>query len=175
MSSAPKGHHVVAQMLLRRFSENGQVKLVSRDDFARTHTCNIANALKINNFYTIERIDGSTSTEVENPGFSSLEFAAADAIRQVVDAGRFPPTPRVREVMSLFLAYQLMRGEGARAAIGSPYGWPYQTLKSRAEAILGAHRETLADRNRPSIGTDPNASIRSPRASTSPREVSWKR
>ena len=117
VSSAPKGHHVVAKMLLRRFSANGHVTLVARDDFARTHTCNIDNALKINNFYTIERIDGSTSTEVENPGFSSLEGGAADAIRQVVDAGRFPPTPRVREVMSLFLAYQLMRGEGAREAI----------------------------------------------------------
>lgn len=117
MANVPKGHHTVAQMLLSRFAEKGQVRLVSRTNLADAHPSSVGDALKVRHFYTLDLQDGSRSTELESRGLSRLEGDAASAIRRIVDEGRFPPSRESRDAVSLFLAYQLVRGEGMRAAL----------------------------------------------------------
>lgn len=112
-----KHHHTVPRFLLERFSENGAVTLIDRRDFSRRRDVGVRVALAQNDFYTL-RTEQGIDTSVETDLFAKqIEGPAATAIRRVIDQNRPASFPALRQQISLFLAFQFVRGESTRDAI----------------------------------------------------------
>jgi len=117
-----KRHHTVPQLLLCRFTdENGLVRVVERDDFSKWFETGTVGALAEKHFYTIETETGPDVGIEEDLFARRVEAPAARALRRVVDEGRFPPMPGLRETLSIFFAFQFVRGPGVRAALLAHY------------------------------------------------------
>ncbi len=125
-----KHHHTVPQFLLERFSENGVVTLIDRRDFSTRRDVGVRVALAQNDFYTLKTEHGP-DTSVETDLFAKqIEAPAATAIRRVIDHNRPPSFPALRQHISLFLAFQIVRGESTRDAITSMMTANYRKVVS---------------------------------------------
>jgi hypothetical protein len=130
-----KRHHVVPQLLLGRFAdENGLIRVVQRDSFAKAFETGTAGALAETHFYTIDT-EGGLDTGIEEDLLANkVEAPAARALRRVVDEGVFPPMPGLRQALSIFFAFQFVRGPGMRAALLQQYDTLAKMTMSRATA-----------------------------------------
>jgi hypothetical protein len=134
---AAKRHHTVPQLLLRRFaSEDGLVRMVERDDFSKWFDTGTVGALAQKHFYTIDTAEGPDTGVEEDLLAKHVEAPAARALRRVVDEGMFPPMPGLRETLSIFLAFQFVRGPGMRAALLEEYEAFAKMGSSRATAEM---------------------------------------
>ena len=125
-------HHTVPQLLLSRFAdEDGLVRVVERDDFSKWFETGTPGALAQRHFYTIDTEEGPDTGVEEDLLAKKVEAPAARALRRVVDDGVFPPMPGLRETLSIFFAFQFVRGPGTRAALLEQY---------EAVAKMGASR-----------------------------------
>jgi hypothetical protein len=109
----PKLHHLVPQFYLERFAENGKVEAVDRDNFSKFFPVTPRNVLAENHFYAIETDDGRDLT-IEKLFANHVEGPAANAFERLVDQGRPVAAPGSRAPISLFLAFQFVRGRRIR-------------------------------------------------------------
>jgi hypothetical protein len=101
---------------LERFATGGQIELVERDDPSWSRRLGVAAALAENYFYSIDTEDGRRDPMVEEMFAKEVEGPAAEAIRRVFDEGRPLNAPGPRERISVFLAFQYVRGWRTREA-----------------------------------------------------------
>jgi hypothetical protein len=113
----PKRHHVVAQSYLERFSIKKRVELVDRDDFTKsTPPMHVKKALAENYFYSLDLETGREplgetflANQVDTPG--------CDAIRRMFDERQPLGDHATRAALSIFLAFQHVRGRTTREAL----------------------------------------------------------
>jgi hypothetical protein len=115
--SNPKRHHTVPRFYLERFSVDGQVELVDRSDFGKSFLIHIERALAENRFYSIETDEGGWDPEAEKFLATYVDAPASSAIRRMFDEGRPLNAPGPREIISMFLAFQSVRGARERHAL----------------------------------------------------------
>jgi hypothetical protein len=106
---------MVARFYLERFAVDGNVELVHRDDFGRSFPIGVKKALAENYFYSVDTDEGRNPTG-ETILADHVDTPAAEAIRRVFDEGRSLNAPGPRRAISLFLAFQSVRGPGQRQA-----------------------------------------------------------
>jgi hypothetical protein len=95
--------------------ESGRIVGIRRDDLARRVDTTPANLAVRRDYYTIERTDGQLDTGVETTVLGrNVERFAAQALRRIHVAGRFPVTRQDKEDIGLFLAFQTLRGPDHR-------------------------------------------------------------
>jgi len=82
--SEPKRHHVVPEFYLRRFSREGEIELVARDDCRAVVSTGVSAALVQKYFYSIDTDQGRDAI-VEKMFASEIERPAARAIARVID------------------------------------------------------------------------------------------
>jgi hypothetical protein len=111
--SDPVRHHIVPQFYLERFEEGGAFKLVDRNNHGRSFPSNARHALAENDFYTVDTDEGR-DTVVETMFSEHVEGPAATAVRRLVEEGRSLGGPGLRGPISLFLAFQWVRGPAWR-------------------------------------------------------------
>ena len=111
--SKPKMHHFVPQGYLARFGENNMVT-VKRREPAKIHDTNVRNIAGEVGLYTIERPDGTTSTEVEED-LADIDGAALAAM-QWIDEHDKPPAAgsAERDGLCTYLAVQTTRTPRSR-------------------------------------------------------------
>jgi hypothetical protein len=80
----------------------------------------VDNALLQKEFYSIDT-EAGRETDVEEFFANQVEPGAARALRRMVDQGAFPPPAGVRHALSLFLAFQFVRGASLRSALVEHY------------------------------------------------------
>jgi hypothetical protein len=112
----PKRHHTVPKFYLERFAVDGSVELVRRDDLTTSFPRTIEQALTENYFYSIEVEEGRDPLG-ETMLADQVEAPAAEAIRRMFDQGRPLVAPGPRAAISIFLAFQYLRGPGTRHAL----------------------------------------------------------
>ena len=106
-------HHTIPKFLLTRFAdERGQLKRVVLPGDKR-HMASVKDASVHNGFYLLLNEDGR-----ELDGFEryvgTIESAAAEAIRRVVDMGQFPPSVEDRTAIAALVALQHLRTPAIR-------------------------------------------------------------
>jgi hypothetical protein len=114
-ANEPKRHHVVPEFYLRRFAVDGNVTLVDRNEPTKRFTSSVENALVHKHFYSIDTEDGR-DPGVETMLAEKIEGPAARAPTRVVDQGKDWALPGLRGPISMFLAFQFVRGPGSRHA-----------------------------------------------------------
>ncbi|RUO93096.1 DUF4238 domain-containing protein [Corallococcus sp. AB018] len=109
--SEPRRHHVVPQMHLKRFADHKhRIVMVSRDQKKRFKLAT-KEACVQTDYYAVETETGRTQ---EMEGILSLiESEAAEAIKLML-SGKFPPSPKDREAVAMFIGFQCVRGDEAR-------------------------------------------------------------
>jgi len=123
----PRGHHTVPQLHLRRFAnDRDQVRVVDRNDMARTFLASVENVTVERDFYAVETESGELSQEVERL-LARLESDAAGAIERVV-GGAFPANEEDRGHISVFIAAQWLRGWDMREALRIPMAHSAQMI-----------------------------------------------
>lgn len=140
--SVPRRHHLVPRFFLKRFAKSDKIAMVSRvapQEVPRMVTTK--NAAVESDFYTVLDANGQPSTAIET-FLSELEARAAAAMHRMDTRDGFPPSPQDRESVSLFLAFQAVRGPNMRASL--------QQLVSHGSqmAIDGAESDIERDRLR---------------------------
>jgi hypothetical protein len=113
--SEPKRHHVVPEFYLRRFSREGEIELVARDDCRAVVSTGVSAALVQKYFYSIDTDQGRDAI-VEKMFASEIERPAARAIARVIDQKKPTSFPGLRGAIAAFLAFQFVRGPAARHA-----------------------------------------------------------
>jgi hypothetical protein len=113
--SEPKRHHVVPEFYLKRFSHEGEIELVARDDCRAVISTGVSAALAQKHFYSIDTNQGR-DTIVEKMFASEIEGPAARAIARVIDQRKPTSFPGLRGAIATFLAFQFVRGPAARHA-----------------------------------------------------------
>lgn len=111
--SDPKRHHVVPEFYLKRFSLDGEIELVARDDPKDVVCTGVSAALAQKHFYSIDTDEGR-DTIVEKMFASKIEGPGARAIARVIDDRRPSILPGLRGPIAAFLAFQFVRGPAAR-------------------------------------------------------------
>jgi hypothetical protein len=107
----PRRHHVTPELHLRGFADNRmQVKVVSRDNLAKSYVSSMDNATVQNDFYAVETHDG-LSQIIETELLAKVEGKCAPSLARLLD-GAFPPSAKDRSLIAMFLAVQWARGEG---------------------------------------------------------------
>ena len=111
----PRRHHIVPKSHLRRFADGrDRVKVVDRNDPAKSFITNIGNVTVETDFYAISAGD-DLSQEFEK-GLATLDQDGAEAVGRMLD-GAFPPVGDDRERIALFIAAQWLRGWDAREVV----------------------------------------------------------
>lgn len=102
-----KRHHSVPRNYLERFAQGDQLFVRRRD--GATFTTNCINVAVESGFYDVALEDGSRSKQVEET-LADVE-AATTAVFRVIDETGEPPPPGAeeREVLSIYLAFQMTR------------------------------------------------------------------
>jgi hypothetical protein len=114
-SNEARAHHTISDFYLKRFADDEHwLTLVDlhapKPQGARRKTNNVS----VNNdFYTVIGSGGEESPAVERL-LSHVEGAAARAMKTVANAWFFPPPPRDRLDLSLWMAFQMVRTPEAR-------------------------------------------------------------
>lgn len=139
-------HHLVPEFYLRRFAGDDGSVLVT-DKIAGTRKLIAPRVLMTqHDYYTLETVDG-LSDEVER-WLSQLEGDAADVLRRI-DAGHFPPTRADRDMLSMFMAFQLCRGPQFHETLETAASMQTEAmalgLSTFPEAMRQAIRETLGN------------------------------
>jgi hypothetical protein len=112
--SEPVGQHVVPKFYLKRFSRNGLIELLDREDLTKRAVKKGArSALVEDHFYSFET-DQGLDTSVETLLATHIEKPAAEAIRRLIEGGRSLKAPGIRQPLSLFMAMQRVRGPAMR-------------------------------------------------------------
>lgn len=113
-----KRHHYVPQFYLRRFSDSrGRIRVYRAGTQLPPFVTSTKNAAVESGFYDIVTTTGATSTSVEEM-LAGLEASASRAIAALT-AGRFPPDSAFREVISTYMAFQILRSPESRRAYES--------------------------------------------------------
>jgi hypothetical protein len=103
----------VPRFILERFAKDGALDLVERADLTKVIRSSVRNALLMKDFYTFETDEGP-DTSVETLLATHVEGPAAEAFRRLVDGGRSVVAPGIRDPISLFIAFQYLRGRASR-------------------------------------------------------------
>ncbi|HZL17520.1 MAG TPA: DUF4238 domain-containing protein [Polyangia bacterium] len=111
--SEPKRHHTLPQFYMERFAVDGRVDVVDRDDPAKFFNAKPRNVLREKHFYSVETDDGRDAS-LEKMFATQVEGPAAAAFKRVFDDGYSLDAPGRRAAISLFLAFQCVRGPGTR-------------------------------------------------------------
>lgn len=106
-------HHTVPKMHLRRFADERDqlVRVVLPGD--HRHPLSIGDASVENDFYMLEFEDGTLTDEFED-FCGTIETAAAEAVRDVVDAGVWPIRGETRTAVAMWAALQYLRTPAVR-------------------------------------------------------------
>jgi len=108
-----RAHHTVPRFYLERFADDKrQVMRVALPGEQR-HRLSVRNASVVNDFYTVELVDGSASDEYEKV-FSQVEGAAAPAFRAVLDDAVWPLAANQKIAIAWWAALQAVRTPAAR-------------------------------------------------------------
>lgn len=106
-------HHTVPRFHLRGFA-NDKDQLAQLDVMTgRRSLVSINNASVVNDFYNVLLDDGSQSDAWEK-WLSSVEGAAAPAIRRAIEAPIWNPVAQERHDIATWVAAQFLRGTGSR-------------------------------------------------------------
>lgn len=114
--SEPKFHHLVPKFYLERFTKDGKVEVVERNNPARFFAAKPRNVLGENHFYAFDTDEGRDNA-VEKMLGEHVEGPAAEAFRRLVDQGRSIVAPGIRGPICTFLAFQRVRGNAVRQMI----------------------------------------------------------
>jgi hypothetical protein len=102
---------------LKRFAKADKLAMVDRESSQEPpRMVTTKNAAVESDFYTILDTNGQPSTAIETY-LSDLEAHAAAAIHRMDTRDGFPPSRQDRESLSLFLAFQAVRGPNTRASL----------------------------------------------------------
>lgn len=154
-------HHVVPQMLLRRFAMNGKIlQVVSREDPWKKHRGSVSKVGAESGFYRIPAKDvDPSSREDHDPegveaGLSVIE-SKVSPILTVISRGGIPTRGEDRFWLSLFVATQITRGWAYREsveALGNTLA--KQHFDSRDEMLRRRTKSFLESRGEPSKPKD---------------------
>lgn len=114
--SEPKRHHTLPQFYMERFAVDGRVDVVDRDDPSKFFNAKPRNILAEKHFYSVET-DMGHDASLEKMFAAHVEGPAAAAFKRVFDDGYSMDAPGRRGAISLFLAFQCVRGVGTRRGI----------------------------------------------------------
>jgi hypothetical protein len=114
--SEPIRHHTLPQFYMDRFAVDGRIDVVDRDDPTKFFNAKPRNVLAEKHFYSVETEDGF-DTSIEKMFSTQVEGPAAAAFKRVFDEGYSLDAPGRRAAISLFLAFQCVRGPGSRRDI----------------------------------------------------------
>lgn len=141
--SEPRRHHIVPECHLRRFaSDRGQVRVVAREDPARSFVTSLENVPVERDFYAVETDDG-ISQRVETELIAKVESDATPAIDRML-CGTFPPKVEDRINIAAFVALQYLRGWDTRetmSAITEHFG-QLTTMNTTRASVRQFYRET---------------------------------
>ncbi|MEU2348796.1 DUF4238 domain-containing protein [Modestobacter sp. NPDC049651] len=141
-------HHLVPRFYLERFADNDRIAVVNRHTRAR-RVAMIRDTAAERDFYTFVNNDGEMDGRLEQL-LGLVEHDAARVIRNVTSVFNVRPTQDDREVMCLFLAFQLARGRASRRKI--------ELLTDMMERLRGSVAPDQLDNFE--FASDPNEHIR---------------
>ena len=168
-------HHVVPQMLLRRFADdNGRIVMVSREDLSLTVTTGVKNAAAESGFYRIDADDIDPASQAgHDPELVERTLAQVEGLaRPLLDAlvAGVLPTFEERYRISQFAALQHVRGPGFRADMNR-LGTLVARDRLRQTVTSGRAAAFLRERGAPASLKDAEALIDSALAETGPTLV----
>lgn len=106
--SHPKRHHFVPKFYLRHFADHKKrIRMYERGRKKNPIVTSVNNAAIESGFYTVTEESGEESQRVERL-LSLIEGQAKAAIEPMLK-GKFPPDPRDRYFLALFMALQTLR------------------------------------------------------------------
>jgi Protein of unknown function (DUF4238) len=103
-----RDHHLIPEFYLARFAGPDGQLLVTDKKLDSRKLIHPRVLMRQRDYYTIETIEGP-SDAIEQ-WLSKIEGATAKALRRI-DAGTFPPSDEDLDVLSVFVALQLLRGQ----------------------------------------------------------------
>ncbi|MFB9902860.1 DUF4238 domain-containing protein [Allokutzneria oryzae] len=113
MTDLVRRQHVVSKFYLNEFADDrGRIQRVELPGTHR-HCMATTNASVVKDFYTLTLPDGTRSDAFERM-FSTIESAASQAFRAVVQKGQWPVNGMHREAIAAWSALQHLRSEGMR-------------------------------------------------------------
>lgn len=112
--SAPRRHHLVPQMHLRRFANSDEQLVAVARDLSKRIATSVANVAVEKDFYAVETVTGP-SMEVERV-LSKVE-GDAEAVIQKILVGGFPLAMAEKEALAYFVAFQWLRGRDQRDSL----------------------------------------------------------
>jgi Protein of unknown function (DUF4238) len=149
MSSRPKNHHFVAEMLLKRFTDESG-KLYVFDKRRREKSVRVSSAK--GDFFerdlnTFVQPNGTLDWSLET-GYSKLEDSAELIVNRIVDAARKGQRPRLafeeREIWFNFVYHQQKRAPDAFSRLGIDKDFPRQ-VHDRLVEFAGNVRQLTSD------------------------------
>ncbi|NBD12946.1 DUF4238 domain-containing protein [Corallococcus silvisoli] len=149
----PRKHHVVPKFYLKRFSDKKErLTMVSRDQKIRTPPTIAEKACRELDFYAITS-GGRRSQEVEGFLDKYIESPAANAIKSILK-DKFPPPPQIRREISMFVAFQALRGHDFRRATQHLVDSMHEAIQSRLSQMQRPDAPST-----PTLITNPESSI----------------
>lgn len=116
--SAPRKHHLVPASYLRRWEEDGKIR-VTHVDQKKSHLASAGTAARETDYYRIEAPE--VDPEVVPPllfekMLGEVEGMSVEIIDTLIEKGPDALSPQQRAEFSLFLAFQITRGHSFRVA-----------------------------------------------------------
>lgn len=144
--SAPRGHHLLAQLYQRGFAmksgRSWQVRIFNRST-GQVDLRNVVNAFKRRDWNTIKTEDGELDFAIEELLADRVDGPAAPAIAALRD-GRFPLARELELALATFMGAQLTRGRMVRENLASfVERTSRQALRLAAQNYTDAHWQRM--------------------------------
>jgi hypothetical protein len=153
--SESKLHHTVPQFYLDRFTRDGKVEVVDRNDLSKFFPATPKNAVAETRFYSVPTAGGHDNS-IETFFANHVEDPARSAFKRVFDDGYSLEAPGRKAPLALFLAFQYVRGPLTRRTLVQHYQVTAEALQAFAgpEGIRKREQKTgipITDENRSAL------------------------
>lgn len=159
-------HHIVPQMLLKHFADDGgKLRATRRDDLSKSHATTYRNACRQAGYYRIEAEhieewarDGF-DPEIVEKAYGEIESEAAPVINALA-AGQALNNVDERRTLDTFIALQSTRGWSFQADLDDALTVHARTeMLTRRDELVTRARGYLAARGEPSLTPDAEAFV----------------
>lgn len=167
----PRRHHYVPQFLLRRFANSRNlIATISVDDPSRPRITSVGNTAAITDFYSTISDEVGANVSVERL-LAEVDGNASAVIEKLTSNAPLPVTDRERDALTLFLAFQKVRGPGHRRSFEALADWAMKaqlTMNENRTAHGGKPEDEFTRYDDVEFAEHQNEAIRSMLATVTP-------